>query len=72
MANASIMPFGSAPSLEVAYVAGVSLISNMHTAERMEAFARFLLCALPGDHRDYPRTGGAGETVAWKAKCARR
>ena len=37
------MPFDGAPSLEVAYVAGVSPISNMHTAERMEAFARFLL-----------------------------
>ena len=38
MANASIVPFGGAPSLEVSYVSGVSLISNMHTAERMEAF----------------------------------
>ena len=43
MANVSIMRFGGAPSLEVAYVAGVSLISNMHTAKRMEAFKRFLL-----------------------------
>ena len=43
MANASIMPFGGAPSLEVAYVAGVSLITNMYTAERMEAFTRSLL-----------------------------
>ena len=61
MADVSIMPFGGAPSLEVAYVSGVSLISNMHTAERMETFTRFLLC--PADYRDYPRTGGAGETV---------
>jgi len=37
------MPFGGAPSLEVAYVAGVSLISNIHTAERMGTFGRFLL-----------------------------
>ena len=43
MANVSIVPFGGAPSLEVAYVAGVSLISNMYMAERVEAFVRFLL-----------------------------
>ena len=43
MANVSIMPFGGAPSLEVAYVAGASLISNIYTAERMETFTRFLL-----------------------------
>ena len=43
MANVIIIPFGGAPSLEVAYVAGGSLISNMYTAERMEAFERFLL-----------------------------
>ena len=43
MANVSVLPFGGAPSLDVAYVAGISLISNMHTAERMEAFARSLL-----------------------------
>ena len=43
MAHVSIMPFGGAPSLEVAYVSGISLISNMHTDERMEAFTRFLL-----------------------------
>ena len=41
--SASCLLFGGAPSLEVAYVAGISLISNMYTAERMEAFARFLL-----------------------------
>ena len=43
MANVSVLPFGGASSLGVAYVAGISLISNMYTAERMEAFARFLL-----------------------------
>ena len=43
MANVSVLPFGGAPSLEVAYVAGVNLVSNMYTAERMEAFTRFLL-----------------------------
>ena len=36
MANVSILPFDGASSLEVAYVAGVNLVSNMHTAERME------------------------------------
>ena len=40
MANVSVLPFGGAPSLGVAYVAGISLISNMHTAERMEAWRR--------------------------------
>ena len=43
MANVSVLPFGGVSSLEVAYVAGVNLLSNMHTAERMEAFTRFLL-----------------------------
>ena len=43
MANVSVLPFGGAPSLDVAYVAGISLISNMYTAERMEAFTRSLL-----------------------------
>ena len=43
MANVSVLPFGGASSLGVAYVAGISLISNMYTAERMEAFRRFLL-----------------------------
>ena len=35
MANVSILPFGDASSHEVAYVAGVNLMSNMYTAERM-------------------------------------
>ena len=39
----AFLPFGGALSLDVAYVAGISLISNMDTAERMEAFTRFLL-----------------------------
>ena len=43
MANASVLPFGGAQSPEVAYVAGVNLISNMYTAERMEVFTRSLL-----------------------------
>ena len=44
MANVSILPFGGASSHEVAYVAaGVNLMSNMYTAERMEAVTRFLL-----------------------------
>ena len=43
MANASVLPFGGAQSLEVAYGAGINLISNMHTAGRMEAFTRNLL-----------------------------
>ena len=43
MANVSVLPFGGAQSSEVAYVAGVNLISNMYTAERMEVFTRSLL-----------------------------
>ena len=43
MANVSVLPFGSAQSLDVAYGAGISLISNMYTAGRMEAFTRHLL-----------------------------
>ena len=43
MANASVLPFGGAQSLEVAYGAGINLISNMYTAWRMEAFTRSLL-----------------------------
>ena len=43
MANVSVLPFGGAQSLEVAYGAGVNLISNMYTAERMEVFTRNLL-----------------------------
>ena len=63
MAKVSIMPFGGAPSLEVAYVAGVSLISNMYTAERIGTFTRFLLYPAITAIRDHPRTGGAGATV---------
>ena len=43
MANVSILPFGGGPSLDVAYVSGIGLISNMYTAKRMEAFTRYLL-----------------------------
>ena len=43
MANASVLPFGGAQSFEVAYGAGINLISNMYTAGRMEAFTRNLL-----------------------------
>ena len=43
MANVSVLPFGGAQSSEVAYVAGVNLISNMYTAQRMEVFTRSLL-----------------------------
>ena len=43
MANASVLPFGGAQSLEVAYGAGINLISNMYTAGRMEAPTRSLL-----------------------------
>ena len=43
MANVSVLPFSGAPSLEVAYVAGVNLLSDIYTAERKEAFTRFLL-----------------------------
>ena len=43
MANVSVLPFGGAQSLEVAYGAGINLISNMYTAGRMEAFTRNLL-----------------------------
>ena len=43
MANVSVLPFGGAQSSEVAYGAGINLISNMYTAERMEAFTRNLL-----------------------------
>ena len=42
-ANVSILPFGGAPSLEVACVAGVNFLSNTYTAEPMEAFTRNLL-----------------------------
>ena len=43
MANASVLPFGGAQFSEVAYGVGINLISNMYTAERMEAFTRYLL-----------------------------
>ena len=43
MANVSVLPFGGAQSSEVAYGAGINLISNMYTAERLEAFTRNLL-----------------------------
>ena len=43
MANVSVLPFGGAHSLGVAYCAGINLISNMYTAGRMEAFTRNLL-----------------------------
>ena len=43
MAKVSVLPFGGALSIEVAYVADGNLDSNMHTAERMEAFTRNLL-----------------------------
>ena len=43
MANASVLPSGGAQSLEVAYGAGINLISNMYAAGRMEAFTRNLL-----------------------------
>ena len=57
MANVSIMPFGGAPSLEVAYVAGVSLISTMYTTERVETFTRFLL---------YPTITEIGGFTDWR------
>ena len=43
MANVAIMPFGGAPSMEVAYVAGVHMLSNMFTAERMELVTHTIL-----------------------------
>ena len=43
MANASVLPFDGAQSLEVAYGAGTTLISNIYTAGRMQAFTRSLL-----------------------------
>ena len=43
MANVSTLPFGGESSLEVAYIAGANLMSNMHTAEHMEAVTRFML-----------------------------
>ena len=43
MANVSVLPFGGALSLEVAYVAGINLVPNVYTAECMVSFARFLL-----------------------------
>ena len=43
MANFSVLPFGGAQSLEVAYGDGINLISYMYTAGRMEAFTRNLL-----------------------------
>ena len=66
MANVSIMPFGGAPSLEVAYVAGISLISNMHMAQRMEAFARYLL--YPTITAIVHGLGGTGEAMVREAK----
>ena len=47
MAKVSVLPFGGAQSAEVAYGAGINLISNMYTAERMEAFTRNLLIPRP-------------------------
>ena len=52
MANASVLPFGGAQSLEVAYGAGINLIPNMYTAGRMEAFIRSLLFPIPDGRRD--------------------
>ena len=72
MANVSVLPFGGAPSLDVAYVARTSLISNMYTAERMEAFARFLLYPTITAIVHGLAAGGTGETVVQKAKCACR
>ena len=43
MASASALPFSGAQSPEVAYGAGINLISNTYTAGRMEAFTRNLL-----------------------------
>lgn len=43
MANVAIMPFGGALNIEVAYVAGVHMLSNLFTAERMELVTRTLL-----------------------------
>ena len=43
MANVAIMPFGGAPNIEVAYVAGVHMLSNMFTAERMELVTHTIL-----------------------------
>ena len=43
MTNVSVLPFGGALSLEVAYVAGIRLVYNIHTAECTESFTRFLL-----------------------------
>jgi len=45
MANVSILPFGGASFEEVAYVAGVNMISNMYTAERMEMVTKSFLYA---------------------------
>ena len=39
----SVLPFGEASSLEVAYMAGANLLSDMYAAERIEVFTRFLL-----------------------------
>ena len=69
MANVSVLPFGGAPSLDVAYVAGISLISNMYTDERMEAFTRFL--HYPTITAIVNGPGGIGETVVREAKRAR-
>ena len=43
MANVGVLSFGGALSLEVAYVAGINLVSNIYTAECAESFTRFLL-----------------------------
>jgi len=65
MANASVLPFGSAPSLDVAYVAGISLISNVYTAKRMEAFTRILIYPTTDDHFGRKRTGGSTADGLW-------
>ena len=68
MANASALPFGGAQFSEVAYGAGINLISNMYTAERMEVFTRSLLYPTAHGRQDRRRAGGNRAALADETK----
>ena len=56
MANMSVLPFGGAPSLGVAYVAGINGVFNMHTAERMEDGSVYKISAIPTSRKSGERS----------------
>ena len=65
MANVSVLPFGGAQSLDVAYGAGINLISNMWAHGSVHTQP-----ALPDGCRDCEWAGGNRATVAHEAKHA--